>query len=269
MAIIRGGWDGLVTDDDARWLFDRLSRARERRDVKIARGTHLMHLEEMRGALWRESIAFLLGDEPDPASQYSTSASASSSKNKGETPMQDHHEAKDLPGYHPGSPENAKSPISMNELKELMASTFFTDEDVVYLRLSYDILKDQAEELVTVWRGIIALHHHLARYSEDVKTGELDEDYGERVGKRFAQWVLDTARAKYDEEWLDYQYEIGLRHHRAKKNQTDNAHTAPHIAGRDLIAFARRPWHRCGPIWRKAAIRPRSSTRCTTLGGSR
>ncbi|MBV9218753.1 MAG: hypothetical protein JOY94_05000, partial [Methylobacteriaceae bacterium] len=54
----------------------------------------------------------------------------------------------------------------------------------------------------------------------------------------FAQWVLDTARAEYDQKWLDYQYEIGLRHHRTKKNQTDRAHTAPHIRARDLIAFS-------------------------------
>jgi hypothetical protein len=50
--------------------------------------------------------------------------------------------------------------------------------------------------------------------------------------------VLDTARADYDQSWLDYQYEIGLRHHRSKKNQTDGAHTAPHIRGRDLLAFS-------------------------------
>ena len=30
-----------------------------RRDVKIGRGTHLLHLEVNRSALWRESIAFL------------------------------------------------------------------------------------------------------------------------------------------------------------------------------------------------------------------
>jgi len=58
------------------------------------------------------------------------------------------------------------------------------------------------------------------------------------VGKRFAQWVLDTARGEYDQAWLDYQYEIGLRHHRAKKNVTDHANTAAHIRGRDLIGFA-------------------------------
>jgi len=49
--------------------------------------------------------------------------------------------------------------------------------------------------------------------------------------------VLDTARAQYNQEWLDYQYEIGLRHHRSKKNKTDNGHTLGHIRARDLIAF--------------------------------
>src|SRR6202000_2909536 len=120
----------------------------------------------------------------------------------------------------------------------LKASALFTDEDQVYLRLSYDVLKEQADDLVKMWRGIIAQHTHLACYSWDRDTGKPDKEYGERVGKRFAQWVLDTARADYDEEWLDYQYEIGLRHHRAKKNQTDGAHTTPHIAGRDLLAFS-------------------------------
>ena len=37
-----------------------------KRDIKISRGTHLMHLEAMRYALYRESIAFLLGDDQAP-----------------------------------------------------------------------------------------------------------------------------------------------------------------------------------------------------------
>jgi hypothetical protein len=32
-------------------------------DIKIGRGTHLMHLEAMRPALWRESIGFLGGND--------------------------------------------------------------------------------------------------------------------------------------------------------------------------------------------------------------
>jgi pimeloyl-ACP methyl ester carboxylesterase len=63
VAIVRGEWDGLMRDDDARWLFDALAQAPVKRDIKIGRGTHLMHLEAMRKALWRESIAFLSGDD--------------------------------------------------------------------------------------------------------------------------------------------------------------------------------------------------------------
>jgi pimeloyl-ACP methyl ester carboxylesterase len=63
IAIIRGAWDGVVTDADARWLFDGFSRSPIKRDIKISRATHLMHLETMRVALWRGSIDFLLGDD--------------------------------------------------------------------------------------------------------------------------------------------------------------------------------------------------------------
>ncbi|MBV9395426.1 MAG: alpha/beta fold hydrolase [Methylobacteriaceae bacterium] len=59
VALIRGEWDSLLPDEDARWLFDAFSSSPEKRDVKISRATHLMHLERMRHALHRESIAFL------------------------------------------------------------------------------------------------------------------------------------------------------------------------------------------------------------------
>jgi pimeloyl-ACP methyl ester carboxylesterase len=62
-AIIRGEWDGLIPDEDARWLFDALTHAPLKRDIKISRGTHLMHLETMRLALWRESVNFLQGED--------------------------------------------------------------------------------------------------------------------------------------------------------------------------------------------------------------
>ena len=64
----------------------------------------------------------------------------------------DHHEDRNIPGYNLGAPEVAKSPITLDELKDLKATCLFTDEDMVYLRLSYDVLKDQAEDLVT--RGV-------------------------------------------------------------------------------------------------------------------
>jgi pimeloyl-ACP methyl ester carboxylesterase len=66
VAIIRGEWDGLIPDDDARWLFDAFCHVPTKRDIKISRGTHLMHLEVMRPALWRESIEFLRGEDVAP-----------------------------------------------------------------------------------------------------------------------------------------------------------------------------------------------------------
>jgi pimeloyl-ACP methyl ester carboxylesterase len=63
VAIIRGEWDGLIPDEDARWLFDAFKASPIKRDIKISRATHLMHLEAMRHALYRETTAFLLGDD--------------------------------------------------------------------------------------------------------------------------------------------------------------------------------------------------------------
>ena len=65
VAIIRGEWDHLVNDADACWLFDALKNSPIKRDVKINRATHLMHLESSRYALYREAQQFLDGgDQP-------------------------------------------------------------------------------------------------------------------------------------------------------------------------------------------------------------
>ncbi len=60
--IVREAWDSLATDADARWLFDALTGAPVRCDVKIGRATHLMHLEAGRFQLYREVRGFLLGE---------------------------------------------------------------------------------------------------------------------------------------------------------------------------------------------------------------
>jgi pimeloyl-ACP methyl ester carboxylesterase len=59
LAIVRGEWDGLCKDADAAWLLAALTSAPQKIDSKIAKGTHLMHLEESRGELYRVSIEFL------------------------------------------------------------------------------------------------------------------------------------------------------------------------------------------------------------------
>lgn len=64
--LVRGEWDSLATDADARWLFDALTAAPTKLDVKIGRATHLMHLEDGRHALYRTVRSFLAGDDAPP-----------------------------------------------------------------------------------------------------------------------------------------------------------------------------------------------------------
>ncbi|MGY3494262.1 alpha/beta hydrolase [Bradyrhizobium sp. USDA 4502] len=59
--IVRGEWDSYSTDADAKWLFDSLTQAPVKRDVKIARATHFMHFEVNRFDLYEETRAFLAG----------------------------------------------------------------------------------------------------------------------------------------------------------------------------------------------------------------
>jgi hypothetical protein len=99
------------------------------------------------------------------------------------------------------------------------------------------VLEDQADEVLNLWYGFVGSHPHLIRYFSD-PDGQPDTEYLGRVRERFKQWIFDTCRRPYDQEWLDYQQEIALRHTRAKKNETDGAYETPeHIPLRYMIAF--------------------------------
>jgi len=56
--LVRGEWDSVCNDDDAARLMSQLGAA-QRRDVKIARATHLMHLEQQRVELHAQVNRFL------------------------------------------------------------------------------------------------------------------------------------------------------------------------------------------------------------------
>ena len=49
--------------------------------------------------------------------------------------------------------------------------------------------------------------------------------------------MLDTCLRPYDQDWLNYQQEMALRHTSVKKNKTDNVRSAPTIHLRHVIAF--------------------------------
>ncbi|GAB4327695.1 MAG: protoglobin domain-containing protein [Dehalococcoidia bacterium] len=139
-----------------------------------------------------------------------------------------------IPGYEYGSVP--PSPLTLQDLNLLKQSVLFADEDERYLRLAGDVLEDQIEEVLDLWYGFVGSHPHLVHYF----TGPGGQPIGEylaAVRKRFGQWILDTCRRPYDQAWLDYQHEIGLRHHRSKKNVTDGVESVANIDARYLVAF--------------------------------
>lgn len=145
--------------------------------------------------------------------------------------------AEDLPGYSYGKPGVAKSPITPKDLELLKQTVGFTDEDERYLRTAGDVLAGQTEKLVEQWRAIISAHPHLAQYSKR-PDGQSDPHYSHDSGRRFQQWILDTCLRPYDQDWLNYQQEIALRHTSVKKNETDNVESAEFIPLRYVVGGA-------------------------------
>jgi hypothetical protein len=142
-----------------------------------------------------------------------------------------------IPGYGFGVEATARSPLGLEDLDLLKQTVLFTVEDEEYLRLAGEVLEDQTDEVLDLWYGFVGSHPHLIRYFAD-PDGQPDTEYLERVRERFKRWILDTCRRSYDQEWLDYQQEIALRHTRAKKNQTDGAYETPeHVPLRYVISF--------------------------------
>lgn len=128
-------------------------------------------------------------------------------------------------------------PMSDKEFSDLKKSLLFTAEDVRFLRMSRDVLEPNVEELLDVWYGFVGSNPHLLYYFSDPSTNKPNTEYLARVRVRFRDWVLTTAAAEFDRAWLDKQLEIGLRHHRLKKNKTDGVQAVDHIPFRHLVAL--------------------------------
>lgn len=142
-----------------------------------------------------------------------------------------------IPGYTYGQKSVATAPFTLKDLESLKKTLLFTDEDVRYLRKSKEILAGQTDAILDVWYGFVASTPELVEYFKNTKTGQPDGDYLGAVRKRFGQWILDTADANYDQAWLNYQYEIGLRHTKIKKNKTDHVKSLPQVNFRYLPAL--------------------------------
>jgi hypothetical protein len=141
-----------------------------------------------------------------------------------------------IPGYTLGQTAVRESPITLAELDLLKKTVLLGEDDVAALRASAPILADQTAAILDVWYGFVGSMPHLLAYFSDSQ-GKPDAAYLSAVRKRFERWIVDTANANYDQPWLDYQFEIGRRHTRTSKNNTDQANAIAHIAYRYVPAL--------------------------------
>lgn len=141
-----------------------------------------------------------------------------------------------LPGYTYGTDRLARSPVTPEDLDKLKASVLFSDADEQALRLAGDVLEDQVKDVLDAWYGFVAAQPHLVAYFSTPE-GQPIQEYLDRVRPRFEQWILDTCRRPYNQDWLNYQEEVALRHTRERKNATDGVESVDNIPLRYLIAF--------------------------------
>ncbi len=140
-----------------------------------------------------------------------------------------------IPGYDYATTATV-SPIDEAAFDLLKQTVLFTDEDAAMLHQAGEILADQVDEILDLWYGFVGSHPHLVHYFSNA-AGTPDANYLARVRARFGQWILDLCQRPYDQQWLNYQHEIALRHTRQKKNEVDHADAVDHIGLRYMIAF--------------------------------
>jgi len=143
--------------------------------------------------------------------------------------------AEQISGYTYGAV--GASPVSLQDLENLKISVGWTEEDERYRHMAGEVLLEQTKALVDHWRReIIGNIPNLIRHSR-TPAGEPIPEYSAKSGLRFEQWILDTCCRAYDQDWLNYQHEIALRHTSLKKNTTDGVDSTPYVPLRDIIAF--------------------------------
>jgi hypothetical protein len=141
-----------------------------------------------------------------------------------------------ISGYTYGRAELPASAVTLEDLENLKITVGWTEEDEHYRQMAGEVLSGQTKQIVDHWRGILATIPNLARHSRTPQ-GEAIAEYSAKSGLRLEQWILDTCQRPYDQDWLNYQQEIALRHTSQKKNRTDGVSSTPYIPLRDVIAF--------------------------------
>jgi Protoglobin len=134
----------------------------------------------------------------------------------------------ELHGYDYGAV--ARSPVTWDQFEDLKRVVGFTDRDQQLLSRAGELIGPRLEALLDHWFGQLGPWVHATFSGPDM------ERYSAAAGARFGRGVLDGFMRTYDQEWLDYQHEVGLRHARAKKNKTDRVDSVAVVPFRHLVA---------------------------------
>ncbi len=153
-----------------------------------------------------------------------------------------------IPGYAKNNVDLRPSPITSAQFDDLKTTVLFGDDDIAALRRSAPILEPVVEDVLDVWYGFVGSQPFLVEHFSHPETKEPSADYLGRVRARFGQWIRDTAEANYDEQWLRWQFEIGRRHHRVGKNQTDGATSSAVVPFRFLFLLLEPVVHTLRPF---------------------
>jgi hypothetical protein len=141
------------------------------------------------------------------------------------------------PGYRFHDTDVPTSPVNPVDLALLKSTLLWSDDDTAALRRAAEVLRGKEERILDVWYGFVAANAHLVA-SFAGADGAPDGAYLAAVRARFARWIIDLCEADQDQDWLDWQHEIALRHHSTGKNKTDGVtSTAAYVPMRQLIAF--------------------------------
>ncbi len=140
-----------------------------------------------------------------------------------------------IKGYDYGLPTLETSPVSLTDLEFLKKTLLWSEDDTKYLRMAGEVLSSQIDEILDLWYGYVGSYQHLVYFFTDGK--EAIGEYLDAVRLRFGQWIKDLCLRNYDQNWLDYQYEIAKRHHKTKKNLTDNVQSVSFVNFRYMVAF--------------------------------
>lgn len=90
-----------------------------------------------------------------------------------------------IPGYTYGTAAVAASPVTVADFELMKKSALFGDEDVKYLRLSHDVVKDQVEAILDVWYGFVGSQPHLLK-------SFLGKSDGKPLGDYLGECVSDS-----------------------------------------------------------------------------